>query len=149
MNGFTLHRVLQLAEQRAENLSRAVKQAHGEWLRARGLQVRLASLRQHHSVHLADSLRRGLAGTALLDAARLQRAQDDELRAAQLAIDVAHAEWQARLAVWLQAQQRVKALQVLRQRALDRAAIKQKRIDQRQHDELVELARHRQETRRP
>ena len=149
MNGFTLHRVLQLAEQRAENLSRAVKQAHGEWLRARGLQVRLASLRQNHSVHLADSLRRGLAGTALLDAARLQRAQDDELRAAQQAIDVAHAEWQARLAVWLQAQQRVKALQVLRQRALDRAAIKQKRIDQRQHDELVELARHRQETRRP
>nr|MCU0923733.1 flagellar FliJ family protein [Burkholderiaceae bacterium] len=61
----------------------------------------------------------------------------------------AYAEWQARLAVWLQAQQRVKALQVLRQRAVDRAAIKQKRADQRQHDELVELARHRHEVRRP
>ncbi len=64
-------------------------------------------------------------------------------------IDAAYAEWQARLAVWMQAEQRVKALQVLKQRALDRAAIKQKRIDQRQHDELVELARFRQESRRP
>jgi flagellar export protein FliJ len=149
VNGFTLHRVLQLAEQRAEALSRSVKQAHGEWLRARGLQVRLASLRQGHATRLADGLRRGLAASALLDAAHLQRAQEAELRAAQRAIDAAYAEWQARLAVWLQAQQRVKALQVLRQRAVDRAAIKQKRADQRQHDELVELARHRHEVRRP
>lgn len=149
MNGFTLHRVLQLAEQRAENLSRAVKQAHGEWLRARGRQVQLRGLRQTHAVRLAERLHQGLAASQLLDATRLQQAQDREMRAAQGAIDAAYAEWQARLAVWMQAEQRVKALQVLKQRALDRAAIKQKRIDQRQHDELVELARFRQESRRP
>jgi hypothetical protein len=35
------------------------------------------------------------------------------MRAAQGVIDAAYAEWQARLAVWMQAEQRVKALQVL------------------------------------
>jgi flagellar export protein FliJ len=149
LNGFTLHRVLQLAQQRAENLARAVKQAHGEWLRARGRQVQLRGLRQTHAARLAERLQQGLPASQLLDATRLQQAQDREMRAAQGAIDLAYAEWQARLAVWMQAEQRVKALQVLKQRALDRAAIKQKRIDQRQHDELVELARFRQESRRP
>lgn len=148
MNGFTLQRVLQLAEQRAEGLSRAVKQAHGEWLRARGYQVRLRAVRQAHAAQLAERLQRGLASSQLLDATRLQQAQDGELRAAQGVIDAAYAEWQARLAVWMQAEQRVKALQVLKRRASDRAAIRQRRLDQRQHDELVELARHRQETRR-
>jgi len=149
VNGFSLHRVLQLAQQRAENLSRAVKQAHGEWLRARGRQVQLRTLRQTHVARLADRLHQGVPASQLLDATRLQQAQDREMRAAQGAIDATYAEWQARLAVWLQAEQRVKALLVLKQRALDRAAIKQKRVEQRQHDELVELARYGQETRRP
>lgn len=148
MNGFSLQRVLQLAEQRAESLSRAVKQAHGEWLRARGRQVQLRALRRIHVARLAERLQQGVAAAQLLDATRLQQAQDGEMQAAQAAVDAAHAEWQARLAIWVQAEQRVKALQVLKKRALDRAAVRQKRIDQRQHDELVELARYRQETRR-
>jgi len=149
LNGFSLQRVLQLAQQRAEGLSRAVKQAHGEWLRARGRQVQLRALRQTHVARLAERLQQGLAAAQLLDATRLQRAQDGEMQAAQAAVDAAHAEWQARLVVWMQAEQRVKALQVLKKRALDRAAIRQKRIDQRQHDELVELARFCPEMRRP
>jgi hypothetical protein len=35
MRPFALARVLQLAERRSEDLSRAVKLAHGIWLRAR------------------------------------------------------------------------------------------------------------------
>ena len=59
--------------------------------------------------------------------------------AAQEAIDAAHHAWQARLAEWMQVEQRVKALRLLEQRYLAQAAIQQRRVEQRQHDELVEL----------
>jgi flagellar biosynthesis chaperone FliJ len=62
-----------------------------------------------------------------------------ELQAAQEAIDAAHRDWQARLAEWMQIEQRVKALRLLEQRYQAQAAIQQKRMEQRQHDELVEL----------
>jgi len=68
---------------------------------------------------------------------RLQHAQMAEMQAAQDAIDAAHRDWQARLAEWLQVEQRVKALRLLEQRHLAQAAILQKRIEQREHDELV------------
>ena len=139
MKPFALARVLQLAERRAEDLSRAVKLAHGIWLRARGRQVQLTTLRDAHIVQLAGELRSGVSAAQLLEKNRLQHAQADELQAAQTAIDEAHREWQARLAEWMQVEQRVKALRLLEQRHLAQVAILQRRIEQREHDELVEL----------
>jgi flagellar export protein FliJ len=136
---FALARVLQLAERRSETLSRAVKLAHGVWLRARGHQVQLAALRDAHIARLAAGLRDGVTAAQLQEMNRLQHAQSVEMQAAQEAIDAAHRQWQARLAEWMQVEQRVKALRLLEQRYLAQAAIQQRRIEQRQHDELVEL----------
>jgi flagellar export protein FliJ len=140
---FALARVLQLAERRSETLSRSVKLAHGVWLRARGRQVQLTTLRDAHITQLADELRGGVTAAQLREMNRLQHAQNTEMQAAQEAIDAAHREWQARLAEWMQVEQRVKALRLLEQRHQAQAAIQQRRIEQRQHDELVELT-HRQ-----
>jgi flagellar export protein FliJ len=136
---FALARVLQLAERRSETLSRAVKLAHGVWLRARGHQVQLAALRDAHIARLASELRGGVAAAQLQEMNRLRHAQAAEMQTAQAAIDAAHREWQARLAEWMQVEQRVKALRLLEQRYLAQAAIQQRRVEQRQHDELVEL----------
>ena len=139
MKPFALARVLQLAERRSETLARTVKLAHGNWLRARGRQVRLTTLRDAHIAQLAGELRGGVTAAQLLEMNRLQHAQAGEMQAAQAAIDDAHREWQARLAEWMQVDQRVKALRLLEQRLLAQAAIQQRRIEQREHDELVEL----------
>lgn len=148
MRPFALARLLQLAERRSEGLSRSVKLAHGVWLRARGRQVQLATLRDARVAELAGRLRGGVAAAQLQEINRLQHAQAAEMKAAQAAIDEAHRDWQARLAEWLQVEQRVKALRLLQQRHLGQVAIQQKRIEQRQHDELVELAHHRDAGRR-
>jgi flagellar export protein FliJ len=136
---FALARVLQLAERRSETLSRTVKLAHGVWLRARGHQVRLLALRDAHIGQLAGELRAGVTAAQLLETNRLQRAQAAEMAAAQASIDAAHHEWQARLGEWMQVEQRVKALRLLEARHHAQAAVQQRRVEQRQHDELVEL----------
>lgn len=143
MRTFTLARVLQLAERRSETLSRKVKHAHGIWLRARGRQVQLTTLRDAHIAQMAEVLRNGVSAAQLQEKNRLQRAQAAEMQAAQAAIDDAYRDWQLRLADWMREEQRVKALRLLEQRHLAQVAIQQKRLDQRQHDELVELAYHR------
>lgn len=148
MRPFALARLLELTERRAEGLSRAVKLAHGVWLQARGRQVQLATLRDAHLEELAGQLRSGVAAPQLQERSRLLHAQAAEMRGAQAAIDAAHREWQARLAEWLKVEQRVKALRLLRERHLAQLAIQQKRIEQRQHDELVELAHRRDAGRR-
>jgi len=145
---FALARVLQLAERRGETLARAVKLAHGIWLRARGRQVQLAALRDAHIAQLAGELRGGVAAAQLQEMNRLQHAQAAEMQAAQDAIDAAQRDWQARLAEWMQVEQRVKALRLLEQRHLAQAAVQQKRIEQRDHDELVELTHRRDAGRR-
>lgn len=144
MRPFALARVLALAEQRAEVLSRTVKHSHGVWLRARGRLVQLNSLRDAHIAQLGGRLRAGVPAVQLQEAQRLQRAQADERTVAQAAIDAAWQEWQARLTEWMQAAQRLKALQLLEQRHRAQLAIQQRRNEQRQHDELAEL-RHRRE----
>ncbi len=143
MKPFALASLLELTERRAEGLSRAVKLAHGVWLRARGRQVQVATLRDAHVTELAGRLRGGVPAAQLQEMNRLQHAQAAELYATQTAIDAAHAAWQARLAEWLQVEQRLKALRLLQQRHLAQVAIQQKRIEQHQHDELVELAHRR------
>ncbi|MHB1143964.1 MAG: flagellar export protein FliJ [Thiobacillus sp.] len=143
MKPFALARVLQLAERRSETLARTVKLAHGVWLRARGRQVQLTTLRDAHIAQLAGELRGGVAAAQLQEMNRLQHAQAEEMQAAQAAIDAAHRAWQARLAEWMQADQRVKALRLLEQRHLAQAAIQQRRIEQREHDELVDLTHRR------
>ncbi len=148
MKPFALARVLQLAERRSETQARTVKQAHGIWLRARGRQVQLTTLRDAHIAQLAMELREGVTAVQLLEKNRLQHAQAVEMQATQAAIDHAYREWQARLAEWMQVEQRVKALRLLEQRYLAQVAIGQRRIEQRQHDELVELAHHRDTGRR-
>jgi len=145
---FALARVLQLAERRGETLARAVKLAHGIWLRARGRQVQLAALRDARIVQLAGELRGGVAAAQLQEMNRLRHAQAAEMQAAQDAIDAAQRDWQARLAEWMQVEQRVKALRLLEQRHLAQAAVQQKRIEQRDHDELVELTHRRDAGRR-
>ena len=148
MKPFALASLLQLTERRAEGLSRTVKLAHGAWLNARGRQVRLATLRDAHVADLAGQLRGGVSAAQLQEMSRRHHVQAAEMRAAQAAIDAAHRDWQARLAEWLQVEQRLKALRLLRQRHLAQTAIQQKRIEQRQHDELVELAHRRDAARR-
>ncbi len=142
MKPFTLARVLQLAERRSETLARAVKQAHGVWLRARGREVQLAALRDAHIALLALDLREGVAARQLREADRLQHAQADEMRVARDAVETAHAAWQARLSAWLAEEQRVKALRLLEARHQAQVAVVQRRLEQRQHDELVELIHH-------
>jgi len=139
MKPFALARVLQLAERQIETQARAVKFAHGIWLRARGRQVRLTAVRDAHIVQLAGELRSGVSADQLQEKNRLQLAQAADRQAAQATIDAAYREWQARLAEWMQVENRVKALRLLEQRYLEQAAIQGKRIEQRQHDELVEL----------
>ena len=143
MKPFALARVLQLAERRSETLARGVKLAHGVWLRARGRQVQLTTLRDAHIGQLAGELRQGVAAAQLQEMNRLQHAQAAEMQAAQEAIDAAHLDWQARLAEWMKVEQRVKALRLLEQRHLAQAAIQQRRIEQRDHDELVALTHRR------
>jgi flagellar export protein FliJ len=145
---FSLARVLQLAERRSETQARAVKFAHGIWLRARGRQVQLAALRDAHIAKLAGDLRGGVPASQLQQSNQLRHAQAAEMQAAQEAIDAAYREWQVRLAEWIKVEQRVKALRLLEQRYLAQAAIQQKRIEQRQHDELVELMHRRDAGRR-
>jgi flagellar export protein FliJ len=136
---FALARVLQLAERQIETQARAVKLAHGIWLRARGRQVQLMALRDAHIVQLAGELRDGVSADQLQEKNRLLNAQAAERLAAQAAIDDAYRDWQARLAEWMLVENRVKALRLLEQRHLAHVAIQNKRIEQRQHDELVEL----------
>jgi flagellar export protein FliJ len=145
MKPFALARVLQLAERESETQARAVKLAHGVWLRARGRLVQLKGLRDAHIAHLAVELRGGVSAEQLQESNRLQHAQALELQVAQAAIDDAHREWQARLAEWMQVDQRVKAFRMLEQRHLAQVAIQQKRLEQREHDELAEVT-HRHES---
>lgn len=145
MKPFALARVLQLAVRESETQARAVKLAHGVWLRARGRQVQLKGLRDAHIAHLAVELRGGVAAEQLQEKNRLQLAQAIELQVAQTAIDDAHREWQARLAGWMQVDQRVKAFRMLEQRHLAQMAIQQRRLEQREHDELAEVT-HRHES---
>ena len=139
MRPFALARVLQLAERQVETQARAVKLAHGVWLRARGRQVRLTALRDAHIAQLASELRGGVWADQLQERNRLQHARAAEMRAAQQDIDEAYRVWQARLAEWMEVQKRVKALQLLEERYQAQAAIQNRRFEQRQHDELVEL----------
>ena len=148
MKPFALARVLQLAERRSETLSRSVKHAHGVWLRARGRMVQLTALRDVRIAQWAARRRGGVAAAQLQEMNRLQQAQTGEIQAAQADIDTAHRAWQERLAEWMQVEQRVKALRLLQQRHQAQAAIQQRRIEQREHDELVELM-HRSQADRP
>ena len=139
MRPFALARVLQLAERQIEEQAREVKLAHGVWLRARGRQVRLTTLRDAHIAQLAGELRGGVTADHLLEKNRLQHARAAEMRAAQCDIDETYRVWQARLAVWMTLQKRVRALQLLEERYQAQATIQHRRQEQRQHDELVEL----------
>ncbi|WP_310448265.1 flagellar export protein FliJ [Thiobacillus sp.] len=144
MKPFALARVLQLAVRRSETQARTVKLAHGIWLRARGRQVQLTALRDAHIAQLALELREGVSAAQLQEKNRLKCAQAAEMEAAQASIDAAHRDWQAQLAEWIKLDQRVKALRLLEQRHQAQVTVQQRRIEQRQHDELVELAHYRE-----
>lgn len=148
MRPFSLARLLELAERRAEGLSRTVKRAHGNWLQARGHQVRLLALRDARVAEFAGRLRAGMSASQLQEMNRLLRAQSAEMRAVQAAVDATHETWQARLGEWLKVEQRVKALRLLRARHLAQLEVQQRRVEQRQHDELVALAHRRDAGRR-
>jgi len=144
MKPFALARVLQLAVRRSETQARTVKLAPGIWLRARGRQVQLTALRDAHIAQLAQELREGVSAAQLQEKNRLQCAQLAEMQAAQASIDAAYRDWQAQLAEWIKLDQRVRALRLLEQRHQAQISIQQRRIEQRQHDELVALAHYRE-----
>ncbi len=139
--GFSLQLILNLALRQADALSREVKRSHGEWLLARGQRVQLLALRDRHIHELAGELRPGIAAADLsLRTQRMQR-QQAELQQAALRIDTSRQAWQAKLAEWMQLQDRVKALRVLEQRYMEALGIQARRTEQRQHDELAQNSR--------
>lgn len=138
---FSLQLVLDLAERRAEEKAREVKRAHGEWLRARGHQTRLLTIRDARVRELTGQLRQGLAASQLHERSRLLHLHETELQLAAARIESTYLVWQQKLAAWLQLQQRVKALKVLEQRHLDARGVELRRMEQRQHDELSQHAR--------
>ena len=141
MNKFSLQLVLDLVERQAETLAREVKRSHGEWLLARGHQVQLQVARDRQIHALAGELAPGLnAAVLMLRSQFLQRQQADLQRAAQR-VETCHQAWQARLAQWMHAHDRVKALKVLERYHLDAQAVQERRIEQRQHDELAQNTR--------
>jgi flagellar biosynthesis chaperone FliJ len=138
---FALGRVLELAERRAEDKAREVKQAHGDWLRARGQQVRLRASRDAGVDGLARLLGAGLSAAEL--ARRTARRRSDEHALAQAAARVAGAydAWQQRLREWQVLDARVRALRALAARHRHAQDVEARRLEQRQHDELTQHAR--------
>lgn len=139
--GFSLQLVLDLAVRDAEAQAREVKRCHGEWLRARGHRVHLLRLRDEQVKGLADQLRPGLTADALRVRTHLLAQQQAELQQAALRIDTTYQIWQALLARWMRAQDRVKALRVLELRHMQARGVQLRRLEQRQHDELAQNTR--------
>lgn len=139
--GFSLQLVLDLAVRDAEAQARDVKRCHGEWLRARGHRIHLLRLRDEQVKGLADQLRPGLTADALRVRTHLLAQQQAELQQAALRIDTTYQIWQALLARWMRAQDRVKALRVLELRHMQARGVQLRRLEQRQHDELAQNTR--------
>ena len=139
--GFSLQLVLDLALRHAEEQVREVKRSHGEWLRARGYRVHLLSLRDEQVKKLAGQLRPGLSTEALRVRTRFLQLQQAELRKAAARIETTYQAWQALLAHWVRAQDRVKALRVLELRHIEARGVLLRRMEQRQHDELAQNTR--------
>ena len=139
--GFSLQLALDLALRDAEAQAREVKRSHGEWLRARGHRVHLLALRDERVKELATQLRPGLSAEMLCTRTRFLQLQQIELHKAAQRIDETYQAWQTLLAKWLHAQGRVKALRVLELRHLERRGVQLRRLEQRQHDELVQNTR--------
>lgn len=137
MKAFPLTRVLALAELRAETASRRVRQAHGDWLRARALRVRLDGLGRARLERLARTLKQGAPAGVLGQAAEAARAHAAALREADASIALAHARWQETLAHWQALDARARALRVLQSRHAARAAIELRRLEARDHDEFA------------
>ena len=138
---FSLQLILNLAVRDAETQARDVKRSHGEWLRARGYRVHLLSLRDERVNELASQLRPGLSAEALRVRTHFMTVHQAELHQAALRIETTYKTWQALLARWLQAQDRVKALRVLELRHIEARGIQLRRMEQRQHDELAQNTR--------
>ena len=139
--GFPLQLVLDLAVRHAEEKSREAKRAHGEWLRARGRRAQILALRDERITELASQLRPGLPAEQLRARVRLLQMQEAELVNTTQNVETTYQAWQAKLALWLQLQDRVKALKVLEQRHLDARVVQARRVEQRQHDELAQVTR--------
>ena len=138
---FSLQLILDLALRDAETQAREVKRSHGEWLRARGQRVHLLSLRDERVKELAGQLRPGLSAEALRLRTHFMRMQQAELQQAAVRIQTTYQTWQALLARWLHAQDRVKALRVLDLRHIEARSVQLRRLEQRQHDELAQNTR--------
>lgn len=139
--GFSLQLILDLALRHADEQAREVKRSHGEWLRARGHRVHLLSLRDERVNALASQLRPGLSAAALRARTHFMEVQQAELHQAAAHIDATYQVWQALLARWLHAQDRVKALRVLELRHIEARGLQLRRMEQRQHDELAQNTR--------
>ncbi len=138
---FSLQLILNLAVRDAETQARDVKRSHGEWLRARGYRVHLLSLRDERVNELASQLRPGLSAEALRVRTHFMTVHQTELHQAALRIETTYKAWQALLARWLRAQDRVKAFRVLELRHIEARGIQLRRMEQRQHDELAQNTR--------
>ena len=132
---FNLQIVYDLARKRAEGCARAVKQTHGQWLRARAQLVRLQNERSRYVEVLAKQRNEGNPGfyAAAVDGwrmlgLRMQRGRQE--------LETAHAQWQQAMQVWQEQEKRVQALTVLRQRYRDELARRDAVRERKLHDEL-------------
>lgn len=134
-NRFALQIVYDLALKRVETQSRAVKQAHGQWLRARARLVRLQAERDRYVQTLARRRGQGEVGfyPAAVDG---WQALNTRLKLGRQELDASHAEWQQALQAWQEQEKRVQALKVLMQRHRDELARRDAVRERKVHDEI-------------
>jgi flagellar export protein FliJ len=132
---FSLQIVYDLARKRVETYSRAVKQAHGKWLRARAQIVRLQAERSRYVETLAQQRGKGDAGFYPAAVAGWQ-ALNTRLMLGRQELDATHAEWQQALQAWREQEKRVQALTVLLQRHRDGLAKRDAMRERKVHDEI-------------
>lgn len=132
---FALQIVYDLARKRVEAAERAVKQAHGQWLRARAQLVRLQTERGRYVEALARERGKSQAGfyPAAVEAWQVL---DARLRQGRQELDATHAEWQQALNAWQEQEKRVRALTVLLQRHRDELARRDTVRERKVHDEI-------------
>jgi flagellar export protein FliJ len=132
---FPLQIVYDLARKRVESYSRVVKQAHGNWLRARAQIVRLQTERSRFVETLARRRGNGDAGFYPAAVAGWETL-NARLALGQRELDTTHAEWQDALKAWQEQEKRLQALTVLLQRHRDEEAKRDAMRERKVHDEI-------------
>jgi flagellar export protein FliJ len=132
---FSLQIVYDLARKRVETYSRAVKQAHGKWLRARAQIVRLEAERSRFVDTLAHQRKQGGSGfyPAAVEGWKIMTTR---MTRSRQELAATHAEWQQALQAWQEQEKKLQALTVLLQRHRDEQAKREAVRERKVHDEI-------------